>query len=180
MTNFNCPCPAIQRGQGSGFLSEGSSGFTACMSEQRRFWRDCVDAKFAWRGPFIPWIQNFASLCTFCCFFLNSWILRTKCLRPDYALKWVWILHLIWVPPTPHSPPPPPTPHTHKKSLLLQNILTTLFCEICHIFWWQSPKFLKKGESEIEICMKVDVIQGKVWRHTRRGDILALKTQKYM
>ena len=25
MTNFNCPCPAIQRGQGSGFLSEGSS-----------------------------------------------------------------------------------------------------------------------------------------------------------
>ena len=25
MTNFNCECPAIQRGQGSGFLSEGSS-----------------------------------------------------------------------------------------------------------------------------------------------------------
>ena len=25
MTNFNCACPAIQRGQGSGFLSEGSS-----------------------------------------------------------------------------------------------------------------------------------------------------------
>ena len=25
MTNFNCPSPAIQRGQGSGFLSEGSS-----------------------------------------------------------------------------------------------------------------------------------------------------------
>ena len=25
MTNFNCDCPAIQRGQGSGFLSEGSS-----------------------------------------------------------------------------------------------------------------------------------------------------------
>ena len=25
MTNFNCPCPAIQRGQGSGFLSEGAS-----------------------------------------------------------------------------------------------------------------------------------------------------------
>ena len=24
MTNFNCACPAIQRGQGSGFLSEGS------------------------------------------------------------------------------------------------------------------------------------------------------------
>ena len=24
-TNFNCTCPAIQRGQGSGFLSEGSS-----------------------------------------------------------------------------------------------------------------------------------------------------------
>ena len=25
MINFNCACPAIQRGQGSGFLSEGSS-----------------------------------------------------------------------------------------------------------------------------------------------------------
>ena len=25
MTNFNCACPAIQRGQGSGFLSEGST-----------------------------------------------------------------------------------------------------------------------------------------------------------
>ena len=25
MTNFNCACPAIQRGQGSGLLSEGSS-----------------------------------------------------------------------------------------------------------------------------------------------------------
>ena len=25
MTNFNCACPAIQSGQGSGFLSEGSS-----------------------------------------------------------------------------------------------------------------------------------------------------------
>ena len=25
MTNFNCACPAIQRGQGSAFLSEGSS-----------------------------------------------------------------------------------------------------------------------------------------------------------
>ena len=24
MTNFNCACPAIQRGLGSGFLSEGS------------------------------------------------------------------------------------------------------------------------------------------------------------
>ena len=45
MTNFNCACPAIQRGQGSGFLSEGSSGLTACMSEQRRFWRHCADAQ---------------------------------------------------------------------------------------------------------------------------------------
>ena len=66
MTNFNCACPAIQRGQGSGFLCEASSWFTACMSEQRRFWRDCADAqarlnlrcshrrlstKFAWCGP---------------------------------------------------------------------------------------------------------------------------------
>ena len=45
MTNFNCACPVIQRGHGSGFLSEGSSWFTACMSEQRRFWRDCADAQ---------------------------------------------------------------------------------------------------------------------------------------
>ena len=45
MTSFNCACPAIQRGQGSGFLSEGSSWLTACMSEQRRFWRDCADAQ---------------------------------------------------------------------------------------------------------------------------------------
>ena len=45
MTNFNCACPAIQRSQGSGFLSEGSSWLTACMSEQRRFWRDCADAQ---------------------------------------------------------------------------------------------------------------------------------------
>ena len=44
MTNFNCACPAIQRGQGSGFLSEGS-WLTACMSEQRRLWRDCADAQ---------------------------------------------------------------------------------------------------------------------------------------
>ena len=45
MTNFNCACPAIKKGQGSGFLSEGSSWLTACMSEQRRFWRDCADAQ---------------------------------------------------------------------------------------------------------------------------------------
>ena len=45
MTNSNCACPAIQRGQGSGFLSEGSSWLTACMSEQRRFWRDCANAQ---------------------------------------------------------------------------------------------------------------------------------------
>ena len=45
MTNFNCACPAIQMGQGSGFLSEGSSWLTACMREQRRFWRDCADAQ---------------------------------------------------------------------------------------------------------------------------------------
>ena len=43
MTNFNCACPAIQRCQESGFLSESSSWLTACMSEQGRFWRDCAD-----------------------------------------------------------------------------------------------------------------------------------------
>ena len=67
MTHFNCACPAIQRGQRSGFLSERSSWLTACMSEQRKFWRDCANAqarlnlrcshrrlstKFAWRGPY--------------------------------------------------------------------------------------------------------------------------------
>ena len=45
ITNCNCACPAIQRIQGSGFLSEGSSWITACMSEQRRFWWDCADAQ---------------------------------------------------------------------------------------------------------------------------------------
>ena len=45
MTNFNCACPAIQRCQGYGFLSGGSSWLTACMSEQQRFWRDCADAQ---------------------------------------------------------------------------------------------------------------------------------------
>ena len=45
ITNFNCACPAIQMGKGSGFLSEGSSWLTACMSEQRRFWGDCADAQ---------------------------------------------------------------------------------------------------------------------------------------
>ena len=45
MKNFNCACPAIQRGLGSGFLSEGSSWLTACMSEQGRFWQDCADAQ---------------------------------------------------------------------------------------------------------------------------------------
>ena len=44
MTNFNYACPAIQSGQGSGFLSEGSSWLTACI-EQRRFWRDCADVQ---------------------------------------------------------------------------------------------------------------------------------------
>ena len=34
----------FRKGQGSGFLSEGSSWLTACMSEQWRFWRDCADA----------------------------------------------------------------------------------------------------------------------------------------
>ena len=34
MTNFNCACPAIQRGQGSGFLSEGSSWLTARIGDK--------------------------------------------------------------------------------------------------------------------------------------------------
>ena len=34
MTNFNCACPAIQRDQGSGFLSESSSWFTARIGDK--------------------------------------------------------------------------------------------------------------------------------------------------
>ena len=34
MTNFNCACPAIQRGQGSCFLSEGSSWLTARIGDK--------------------------------------------------------------------------------------------------------------------------------------------------
>ena len=48
MTNFTCACPAIQRGQGSGFLSEGSSWFTACMSEQRRSGETARMRRLAW------------------------------------------------------------------------------------------------------------------------------------
>ena len=58
ITNFNCACPAIQRGQGSGFLSEGSSWLTACMSEQRRFWRDCIGNKYQIRLTWSSLIQN--------------------------------------------------------------------------------------------------------------------------
>ena len=52
MTNFNCVCTAIQRRQGSGFLSEGSSWLTVCMSEQRRFWRDCADASIVIKSEY--------------------------------------------------------------------------------------------------------------------------------
>ena len=34
MTNFNCACPDIQRGHGSGFLSEGSSWLTAGIGDK--------------------------------------------------------------------------------------------------------------------------------------------------
>ena len=60
MTSFNCACPLIQRGQGSGFLSEGSSWLTACMSEQQRFWRDCADAqaRLNLRCSHMRWVPN--------------------------------------------------------------------------------------------------------------------------
>ena len=45
MTIYNCACSAIQRGQGSAFLLEGYSWLSACISEKRRFWRDCADAQ---------------------------------------------------------------------------------------------------------------------------------------
>ena len=59
MTNFNCTCPAIQRGQGSGFLSEGSSWLIACKSgcagsPEPSLLANAISTKFAWRGPFEP------------------------------------------------------------------------------------------------------------------------------
>ena len=51
MTNFNCVCPAIQRGQGSGFMSEGSSGLTACMSENGGSGATARMRKLAWTFP---------------------------------------------------------------------------------------------------------------------------------
>ena len=48
MTNFNCACLAIQRDQGSGFLSEGSSWHTACMGEQRRSGETARMRSLAW------------------------------------------------------------------------------------------------------------------------------------
>ena len=76
MTNFNCACPAIQLGQGFGFLFEGSSWFTACMSKQRMVLarlRKCagwpepsllaqaISTKFAWHGPIIRIIYKESS-----------------------------------------------------------------------------------------------------------------------
>ena len=36
MSNFNCACPAIQKGQGHGFLSEGSSWLTARIGDKNQ------------------------------------------------------------------------------------------------------------------------------------------------
>ena len=44
---FHLRMPSHSEGQGSGFLAEGSSWFTACICEQRRFWRDCA-SRLAW------------------------------------------------------------------------------------------------------------------------------------
>ena len=38
MINCNCACPAIQRGQGSGFLSEGSSSSEGSARMRRLAW----------------------------------------------------------------------------------------------------------------------------------------------
>ena len=56
MTNFNCACPAIQRGYGSGFLSEGSSWLAAriCDKYQIRLTRSIW--RFVWR--FILYMQS--------------------------------------------------------------------------------------------------------------------------
>ena len=54
MTKFNCTCPAIQKGQGPGFLSEGFSWLTACIravSPEPWLLAWAISTKFAWRGP---------------------------------------------------------------------------------------------------------------------------------
>ena len=48
MTNFNRTYPAIQKGQGSGFLSESSSWLPACMSEQRGSGENARMRRLAW------------------------------------------------------------------------------------------------------------------------------------
>ena len=65
MTNFNCACPAIQRGQGSGFLSEGSSWLTACMGERGGSVVECrtpereVGGSKPTAAVLCPWARHF-------------------------------------------------------------------------------------------------------------------------
>ena len=77
MTNFNCACPAIQRGQGFGFLSEGSSWFTACLSEQKRSFDRTTS----------QWCL-FASAC------ISNIFIKSAC-RLDMVLKsfFGWVIH---------------------------------------------------------------------------------------
>ena len=107
MTIFNCACPAIQRGQGFGFLSEGSSWLTACMSEQRRFWRGSpepsllayvISTLFAWRGP-----NNALFLPQVCCGFANGSRYRhvnfkVRQVSPQnrlFSRRWLFVKHKL-------------------------------------------------------------------------------------
>ena len=99
MTNFNCACPSIQRGQGSGFLSEGSSWLTACTSEQQRFWRDC--AGLAW--TFAARIgDKYQIRLTRSIYFFKDWVLyifiqqfRLVLIR-RFTILYMYIISTIW------------------------------------------------------------------------------------
>ena len=45
LESFRCACPATQKGQGCGSLSEASSNSLYCVSKQRRLWRNCTDGQ---------------------------------------------------------------------------------------------------------------------------------------
>ena len=88
MTNFNCACPAIQRGQGSGLLSEGSSWLTACMSEQQRFWRDCADAQACLNlhCSHRRWVPNSLGAAYFTFIYWKGWF--KNCNRNSVQVFW--------------------------------------------------------------------------------------------
>ena len=66
ITNFNCACPAIQRGQGTGFLSEGSSWLTARIGDkyQIRLTRSIVGVIFCrgFIGKKMLWLRLYVTV----------------------------------------------------------------------------------------------------------------------